>query len=357
MPDLPLPRLTAPTESRANGYTVPSSATSSSPWDTAPRQNGGIQTFETPESPVNGTGSIGESSREAEAERGYWKRLENVEVSLIAEKEGWFLQKYRVESDKRTAGAVSRRYSDFVWLLDALVKRYPFRLLPALPPKKIGPDASFLEQRRKALKRFINLVVNHPVMKDDGALNVFLTEPHFEAWRKRVKVSTEEESASKKLNPAQEMAIPADLDEKLGTLRDHLPGLLGSYQKLVTVAERQLARLQAAAADASRLALSLDSVGEEMPKACFRCAGSGSACSLCRGVGRGLHEIGETWARVAEHSEKRVSSLPNIAVAPTYFQASALMLGSIEALKTQRDLYLAFRDLFMRHDRELLPEP
>lgn len=33
-------------------------------------------------------------------------------------------------------------------------------------------------------------------------------------------------------------------------------------------------------------------------------------------------------------------------------QAGVILLNSIEALKTQRDLYLAFRDLFARHDRE-----
>lgn len=33
---------------------------------------------------------------------------------------------------------VIRRYSDFDWLLDALQKKYPFRLLPTLPPKKIA---------------------------------------------------------------------------------------------------------------------------------------------------------------------------------------------------------------------------
>jgi len=33
------------------------------------------------------------------SERGYWKRLETVEVGLLAEREGWFLQKYKVESD------------------------------------------------------------------------------------------------------------------------------------------------------------------------------------------------------------------------------------------------------------------
>lgn len=79
----------------------------------------------------------------------------------------------------------------------------------------IAADAIFLEQRRKGLQRFLNAVVNHPVIRDDGALNVFMSEPNFEAWRKRMKVSTEEESASKRLNSAQEMAIPSDLEEKL----------------------------------------------------------------------------------------------------------------------------------------------
>ena len=168
-------------------------------------------------------------------------------------------------------------------------------------------DAGFLEQRRRGLRRFINMVVNHPVTRDDGALNVFLTEPQFEAWRKRTKVSTEEESASKKLNTAQEMGIPADLDEKLGMLRDHLPAVLASYQKFVTLAERSLARLQAASADASRIALSLHTVAEEMPRCCFRAVPSGQACSLCGRVGRGLAEVGESWSRVAEEGEKRVS--------------------------------------------------
>lgn len=165
----------------------------------------------------------------------------------------------------------------------------------------------FLEQRRKALERFINAIVNHPVMKDDGALNVFLTEPAFESWRKRTKVSTDEESASKSLSKAQEMAIPSDLEEKLGNIRDHLPSLLASYQKLVLVAERGLARLQANAADASRLALSVGTVAEEMPKGCYLCVGGGSSCSLCHGVGRGLSAVGEHWSRVAEETEKQVS--------------------------------------------------
>lgn len=146
-------------------------------------------------------------------------------------------------------------------------------------------------------------------MKDDGALNVFLTEPGFESWRKRTKVSTDEESASKSLTKAQEMAIPSDLDEKLGNLRDHLPAMLGSYQKLVIIAERGLARLQASSADASRLALSLETAAEGMPKACYLCVPGGNSCSLCHGVAQGLSVVGEHWSRAAEEHEKQVSRL------------------------------------------------
>src|SRR4051794_41043581 len=44
---------------------------------------------------------------------------------------------YQVASARRGSKVV-RRYSDFVWLLDCLQKRYPFRQLPLLPPKRVG---------------------------------------------------------------------------------------------------------------------------------------------------------------------------------------------------------------------------
>jgi sorting nexin-8 len=44
---------------------------------------------------------------------------------------------YEVASSRRTTKVI-RRYSDFVWLLDCLHKRYPFRQLPLLPPKRVG---------------------------------------------------------------------------------------------------------------------------------------------------------------------------------------------------------------------------
>lgn len=64
---------------------------------------------------------------------------ELVTIATLPDKEGVFLfqhHNYEVKTIRR-ASSVVRRYSDFVWLLDCLQKRYPFRRLPLLPPKRI----------------------------------------------------------------------------------------------------------------------------------------------------------------------------------------------------------------------------
>lgn len=65
---------------------------------------------------------------------------EIVTISVLPEKEGIFMfqhRNYEVKSARRSSTVV-RRYSDFVWLLDCLHKRYPFRQLPLLPPKRVA---------------------------------------------------------------------------------------------------------------------------------------------------------------------------------------------------------------------------
>lgn len=68
---------------------------------------------------------------------------EVVSVGLMPEKEGFFLfqhHNYEVTSSRRGSKVV-RRYSDFVWLLECLHKRYPFRALPPLPPKRVAGES------------------------------------------------------------------------------------------------------------------------------------------------------------------------------------------------------------------------
>lgn len=129
---------------------------------------------------------------------------EIVTITAMPEKEGMFLfqhRNYEVSIVKRNS-KVTRRYSDFVWLLDCLHKRYPFRQLPLLPPKRVASksyallsmdlkllktlsvngnhlaaDNHFLEKRRKGLVRFINALVRHPVLSQDQLVAMFLTVP------------------------------------------------------------------------------------------------------------------------------------------------------------------------------------
>jgi hypothetical protein len=63
---------------------------------------------------------------------------ERIVVGLMPEKEGlFFFQHHNYEvSSLRRGSKVIRRYSDFAWLLECLYKRYPFRALPLLPPKR-----------------------------------------------------------------------------------------------------------------------------------------------------------------------------------------------------------------------------
>lgn len=111
---------------------------------------------------------------------------ENILVTLMPEKEGMFMfqhHNYEVTSTRR-GSRVIRRYSDFVWLLDCLHKRYPFRVLPLLPPKRVAVngnhlsnDGGFIEKRRRGLGRFLNAVVRHPILGQEQLVVMFLTVP------------------------------------------------------------------------------------------------------------------------------------------------------------------------------------
>jgi hypothetical protein len=105
--------------------------------------------------------------------------MEEIRLTIAPEREGFIFKhvNYIVTSQKRSS-IVLRRFSDFWWLMEILAGRYPFRMLPNLPPKKLGGrDSVFLEKRRKGLSRFINAVVRHPTLRDDPVVTKFLTEP------------------------------------------------------------------------------------------------------------------------------------------------------------------------------------
>ncbi|XP_057667042.1 sorting nexin-8-like [Diorhabda carinulata] len=104
-------------------------------------------------------------------------KRDSINVHLVPEKKGLILKysEYIVTSERFNT-KVTRRYNDFVALKELLLNRFPYRLVPSLPPKKIVSDAHFLESRRRALQRWLTLVCRHPVISQDPIMIFFLID-------------------------------------------------------------------------------------------------------------------------------------------------------------------------------------
>jgi hypothetical protein len=71
--------------------------------------------------------------------------------------------------------SVMRRFSDFLWLYNQLLHKYPGVIIPPVPDKQaVGRfGEEFIENRRIALQRFMNLISQHEVLKVDSVLQQF----------------------------------------------------------------------------------------------------------------------------------------------------------------------------------------
>jgi len=71
---------------------------------------------------------------------------------------------------------VERRFSEFVWLRETLLRQLPGCLVPPLPDKQIVGrfGAAFLEARRVGLSLFLDAVLEHPLLGQSGPFVVFL---------------------------------------------------------------------------------------------------------------------------------------------------------------------------------------
>lgn len=102
---------------------------------------------------------------------------DTISIQLVPQKKGIILKhnEYSIHS-QRYKTTVHRRYKDFEALHDLLLARFPYRLVPKLPPKKaVGATKEFIESRRRALRRFLNIIGRHPAIHDDKLFVWFLT--------------------------------------------------------------------------------------------------------------------------------------------------------------------------------------
>ncbi|KAF9700802.1 hypothetical protein EKO04_001806 [Ascochyta lentis] len=265
---------------------------------------------------------------------------EIITITAIAEKEGLFMfqhRNYEVGSNRR-ANKVVRRYSDFVWLLDCLHKRFPFRQLPLLPPKRVGingnpiaADASFLEKRRKGLVRFTNALVRHPVLAQEQLVVMFLTvTTELSVWRKQANLSVQEEFTGKTLPPDLEDSLPKTLPELSDTVRSGVRRSAETYINLCTMMERLTRRNEGMAAEYLRFSQALGSLTEA----------SQEAYAVDTNDVPLLNEGLKSTARHLDQSKQLLED-----------EARGWEEGVLEDLKRQRDALVSIRDMFDRRDK------
>ncbi|KAF2148250.1 sorting nexin Mvp1 [Myriangium duriaei CBS 260.36] len=265
---------------------------------------------------------------------------EEITVNLLDEKEGVFLfqhRNYEVASTRKNSKVI-RRYSDFVWLLDCLHKRYPFRQLPLLPPKRVAingnhlaGDASFLEKRRRGLARFANALVRHPVLGQEQLVVMFLTVPtELAVWRKQATISVQEEFTGKSLPSGLEDSLPAELPQLFDTVRAGIRRSAEIYINLCNMVEK-LAKYNAGlAGEYMRLSSALEGAAEASEE---------------------TYAIDTNDVPLLNEGIKAVSKHLSANRALLEDEGRAWDLGALEDFKRQRDCLVSMRDLFDRRDR------
>ncbi|KAG0301136.1 sorting nexin [Linnemannia gamsii] len=265
----------------------------------------------------------------------WFLNLDVIRISFAPEKEGIFLFKhtnYIVESKNRQT-TVIRRYSDFWWLLEILAKRFPYRILPNLPPKRLGvADEVFLERRLRGLTRFTNALMRHPVLKNDPLVISFLTEPvELALWRKNVVISTEDEFTTKlPISESLVKQVPMDLELQLESIKRRLPASVEYYRSMVHVMDRVQKRTEANAGDYMRFSLALNALAD-CEKHCHV-----EECYSCGQLSQGYGKIGSHMGQASSVLE---------------VQARATQRGIVEDLKRHRDLLVSVMELLQRRER------
>ncbi|XP_038110101.1 sorting nexin-8 isoform X2 [Culex quinquefasciatus] len=176
-------------------------------------------------------------------------------VTIVPEKKGIFLKhsEYEIKS-KAYDTEVKRRYKDFVTLHSYLVQKYPYRLIPSLPPKQLMVD-SLLEERRRGLQTWLAIIAMHPVLGSSPMLVTFLsdkTPDHL--FRMRVAFEKQVDEFSRLRT---DVDLPLEDQEKLAASRDRLRKVLHSLHRLRKIFDEQAFRLEQQARDMAEVDLIL----------------------------------------------------------------------------------------------------
>ena len=91
---------------------------------------------------------------------------------------------------------VKRRFNDFEWFHQILVNNYNYCLIPSTPKKKKNLnkivtdkfDEAFLRRRSRKFEKFLNHLINHPILKNLNVVYDFLSIEKDDDFQKKKKI-------------------------------------------------------------------------------------------------------------------------------------------------------------------------
>ncbi|KAJ8344892.1 hypothetical protein SKAU_G00290850 [Synaphobranchus kaupii] len=198
---------------------------------------------------------------------------DTVQVELIPEKKGLFLKhvEYLITSQHFKI-SVYRRYSDFDVFHEILLQRFAYRTVPALPPKRklkgvltSLKEREFIEGRRRALRRFINMVARHPFFSEDELVKTFLT---FNGSDVQIKLreaykKTGDEFMTNTIATQAKDFLPADVQAQFASSRELIRNISSGFHKLRDRVERMSERSKENGADLRIFGQELSAMGSD----------------------------------------------------------------------------------------------
>jgi sorting nexin-8 len=186
--------------------------------------------------------------------------LDTLYLRIIPGKKGLIVKHVEFILESHSHGtSIQRRYSDFEVLHEFLHAKYPYRLVPRLPPKKVNPSSTFVEVRRRALQRYINIVCRNPVMVEDDAVKFFVTfngKDFQHRSREQFKGTPDEFVTNPLATRAKEFAN-LELQSQMGSIKEQIRAMQQSLSTFREVAQHMTERSQSMADDMTTVATQL----------------------------------------------------------------------------------------------------
>ncbi|XP_032226562.2 sorting nexin-8 [Nematostella vectensis] len=268
--------------------------------------------------------------------------LDNIEVELLAEKKGILLKhnEYHISSSRHNL-TVSRRYNDFVAFHDLLISRFPYRMVPKLPPKKLmGANKEFIEARRRALKRFLTLVARHPILCNDKIVVLFFTIKGSDIGQKmkdQFKMYPDE-FATSPLSPRIKELVPMDVQANFNASKKQINALHNSVEKMKDVADHLTARTLGFSSDMLYFAKELSALSNDsIPTTVWACGNNDSWGHL-------KHGFNGLTGHFSKLSDK----------ASEWFRREDVGCGEVLALFLE--LTTSYKELCDRHEKGVLKD-